>query len=399
METKGNATMRRLGRVAAAVGVWALSLTVGCGNFWVYPGSLNNSSSSTGDYVYVANAPANGSTPTLAGFSVGTGTLTAVSGSPYSLTFVPTAVAVNPANTMVFVAGTNGIYGFVNSYSIGTGGALTLLKSNNLGSASMVSIDVSPDGSWLLGLDANGFLVNQAIVDEYQIESSGQLQQGSGVSYTFPTGAPAIVPKAIKISPENGQYVYVAVGTAGDLVFSFTTSSGAFGSSVGTLSTGATTLSDNGLAVSSSGSVLYIARSNGQSAGTVSAYSVGSGLAPVFVAQGTTGVQPGAVALDKAGTDLYVANRTDVTNGTISGFSVGGNGAPTALSPATYSSGLGVFPVALAVDNGGKYLLAVANDGSPDLAMYSESSGQLSFVASVATATDPAGAVAIAATH
>ncbi len=391
--------MRRLGRVAAAVGVWALSLTVGCGNFWVYPGSLNNSSSSTGDYVYVANAPANGSTPTLAGFSVGTGTLTAVSGSPYSLTFVPTAVAVNPANTMVFVAGTNGIYGFVNSYSIGTGGALTLLKSNNLGSASMVSIDVSPDGSWLLGLDANGFLVNQAIVDEYQIESSGQLQQGSGVSYTFPTGAPAIVPKAIKISPENGQYVYVAVGTAGDLVFSFTTSSGAFGSSVGTLSTGATTLSDNGLAVSSSGSVLYIARSNGQSAGTVSAYSVGSGLAPVFVAQGTTGVQPGAVALDKAGTDLYVANRTDVTNGTISGFSVGGNGAPTALSPATYSSGLGVFPVALAVDNGGKYLLAVANDGSPDLAMYSESSGQLSFVASVATATDPAGAVAIAATH
>jgi 6-phosphogluconolactonase (cycloisomerase 2 family) len=391
--------MRRLGQVAAAMGIWALSLAIGCGNFWVYPGSLNNSTGSTGDYVYVANAPTNGSTPTLAGFAVGTGTLTAVSGSPYSLGFVPTAVAVNPANSMVFVAGTNGIYGFVNSYSIGTGGALTLLMSNNLGSASMVSIDVSPDGKWLLGLDANGFLVNQAIVDEYQILSSGQVQQGSGVSYTFPTGAPAIVPKAIKISPENGQYVYVAVGTAGDLVFSFTTSSGAFGTSVGTLSTGSSTLSANALAVNSSGSVLYIARSNGQSAGAVSAYSVGSGLAPSFVAQGTTGVQPSAVALNKAGTDLYVANRTDLTNGTISGFSVASNGAPTALSPATYSSGLGLFPVALAVDNSGNYLLAVANDGGPDLTMYSYSSGQLSFVASTATATDPAGAVAIAATH
>ena len=391
--------MRRLGQVAAAMGIWALSLTIGCGNFWVYPGSLNNSTSSTGDYVYVANAPTNGKTPTLAGFSVGTGTLTAVSGSPDSLAFVPTAVAVNPANTMVFVAGTDGLYGWVNSYSIGTGGVLTLLMNNNLGSASMVSIDVTPDGKWLLGLDANGSLVNQAIVDQYQILSSGQLQQGTAVSYTFPTGSPAIVPKAIKISPNNGQYVYVAVGTAGDLVFSFTTSSGAFGTSVGTLSTGSSTLSDNGLAVNSSGSVLYIARSNGQSAGVVLAYSVGSGLAPSFVAQGTTGVQPSAVALNKAGTDLYVANRTDLTNGTISGFSVASNGAPTALSPATYSSGLGLFPVALAVDNSGNYLLAIANDGGPDLTMYSYSSGQLSFVASTATATDPAGAVAIAATH
>jgi 6-phosphogluconolactonase (cycloisomerase 2 family) len=391
--------MRRLGQVAAAMGIWALSLTIGCGNFWVYPGSLNNSTSSTGDYVYVANAPTNGKTPTLAGFVVGTGTLTAVSGSPDSLAFVPTAVAVNPANTMVFVAGTDGLYGWVNSYSIGTGGVLTLLMNNNLGSASMVSIDVTPDGKWLLGLDANGSLVNQAIVDQYQILSSGQLQQGTAVSYTFPTGSPAIVPKAIKISPNNGQYVYVAVGTAGDLVFSFTTSSGAFGTSVGTLSTGSSTLSDNGLAVNSSGSVLYIARSNGQSAGVVLAYSVGSGLASSFVAQATTGVQPGAVSLNKAGTDLYVANRTDLTNGTISGFSVASNGAPTALSPATYSSGLGLFPVALAVDNSGNYLLAVANDGSPDLTMYSYSSGQLSFVASTATATDPAGAVAIAATH
>jgi 6-phosphogluconolactonase (cycloisomerase 2 family) len=391
--------MRRLGQVAAAMGIWALSLTIGCGNFWVYPGSLNNSTSSTGDYVYVANAPTNGKTPTLAGFVVGTGTLTAVSGSPDSLAFVPTAVAVNPANTMVFVAGTDGLYGWVNSYSIGTGGVLTLLMNNNLGSASMVSIDVTPDGKWLLGLDANGSLVNQAIVDQYQILSSGQLQQGTAVSYTFPTGSPAIVPKAIKISPNNGQYVYVAVGTAGDVVFSFTTSSGAFGTSVGTLSTGSSTLSDNGLAVNSSGSVLYIARSNGQSAGVVLAYSVGSGLASSFVAQATTGVQPGAVSLNKAGTDLYVANRTDLTNGTISGFSVASNGAPTALSPATYSSGLGLFPVALAVDNSGNYLLAVANDGSPDLTMYSYSSGQLSFVASTATATDPAGAVAIAATH
>src|SRR5579863_8497362 len=96
-------------RVAATLGIWALFSTTGCGTFFVYPGNLPGGSSSTGDYVYVANA----TTSTLAGFSVGTGKLTAVSGSPYTLGFVPTAVAVNPANSIVFVAGTNGLYGFI----------------------------------------------------------------------------------------------------------------------------------------------------------------------------------------------------------------------------------------------------------------------------------------------
>ena len=130
--------MRRwVGQVAAVLGVWALGWTTGCGTFFVYPGSLpGGGGSSTGDYVYVANA----ATGTLVGFSVGTGKLTAVSGSPQSLGFVPTAVAVNPANTIVFVAGNSGINGFINLYSIGSGGALSLLNSNNIGVADEVSI-------------------------------------------------------------------------------------------------------------------------------------------------------------------------------------------------------------------------------------------------------------------
>jgi len=53
----------------------------------------------------------------------------------------------------------------------------------------------------------------------------------------------------------------------------------------------------------------------------------------------------------------------------------------------------------MAVDNSGNYLLSVSKVGNPDLAMYSYSSGQLTFSTSTATGTDPAGATALATTH
>ena len=378
-------------RGAAALGIWTLMLTVGCGTFFVYPGNLPSSSSSTGDYVYVANA----TTSTLAGFSVGTGKLTTVSGSPYALGFVPTAVVVNPANTIVFVAGTNGIFGYINAYSIGSGGALTLLHSNNLGSGSEVSIDVSPDGNWLVGLDANGPALGEAIVDKYQITAStGQLTLATGGSYTFPTGTATIVPSGIKFAP-NGNYVFAAVGTAGDLEFTFNTSSGALASNQKIVL--ASGVSDNALTVSPSSSYLYIARSG--TGGGVGVYAIGSNgvLTPVSGSPFSAGSQPFSVVVNSAGTNVYVANQIDST---ISGFSVASSGALTFLSGSPYTSGSQVD--GLAIDNSKNYLLATARSGSPDLTMYSFDSaaaGKLDSSTSAQTGNDPAGAVAIAATH
>lgn len=382
--------MGRFRRAAAAIGIWALSLATGCGNFWVYPGSSGNGSNK-GDYVYVAN----GNAGTLAGYVVGSGTLTAISGSPYTLGFVPTSVVVNPANTIVFVAGTNGTYGFINAYSIGTGGALTLLMSNNLGSAGEVSIDVSPDGKWLVGLDSAGALINEVILDEYQINTStGQLtlQTNTGGVYTYSgSSIPTIVAQQIKFAP-NGNYVFVAAGTAGDVAFPF--SSGTFSTpQVLNFGKGAT-ISENALAVSSGSSYLYMARSG--TGGGLAVYTIGSGgsLTAVTGSPFTSGSQPSSVVVNKAGTDIYVANQVA---GTISEYSVGSSGAVAALNPASVSTTSA--PWALAVDNSGSYLLAVSKAGSPDLAMYSYSSGQLVFATSTATGTDPTGAVALAATH
>src|ERR1035441_8026525 len=97
------------GRVVSAAAVAILFLTTGCAGFFVYPGSLPGGGSGTGtgtEFVYVINQNAtNQNAGTLVGYSIGTNTLTAVTGSPQNLSFTPTAIAVNRANTMVFVVG------------------------------------------------------------------------------------------------------------------------------------------------------------------------------------------------------------------------------------------------------------------------------------------------------
>jgi 6-phosphogluconolactonase len=392
---------RWAGQAAAAIGIWALFLTTGCGTFFVYPGSLagGGSGSSTGDYVYVANTGTGTNNGTLAGFSVGTGTLTAVSGSPYSLGFVPTAVAVNPANTLVFVAGNNGVSGFINVYSIGAGGALSLLLSNPIDTFSEASIDVSPDGQWLLGVDENPSVIalSQAVVDEYKINSStGKLTLGSGGSFTYTVApVPTVVPRAIKFAP-NGAYVFVAVGTAGDVEFTFNTNSGALASSQKiTLGSGT---SDNALAVNLVNNILYLYIAESGASNGLAAYSVDSGsgvLSPVGGSPFITNLShPFSVVVNKAGTAVYVANQLD---GSISGYSISSTGAVAPLSPATFTTPSA--PWALAIDNSGKYLLSASNAGNPDLTMYSYDSttvGKLDVATEIAAGSGP---VAIATTH
>jgi 6-phosphogluconolactonase (cycloisomerase 2 family) len=403
--------MQWVGRVASAMAVAALSFTTGCAGFFVYPGSLNGGggSTSSGDYVYVANQ----STDSLAGFSVSSGTLTAVSGSPFNLGFSPTSVVVNPANTIVFVSGVSGLYGIINSYSIGTGGTLSLLASNTLGSADEVSMVVSPDGQWLVGLDANGPALNEAIVDVYEINATtGQLTAltaSEAVQVSLSSGQ-TIVPLGIAFGPSAGTntwYLFAALGTAGDLEFTFTSSTSSntptysFGNSIAQLRTGSATVSDNALAVSPNGSYLFIAQS-GTSSG-VAVYTIGSGgaLTSVTGSPFAAGNDPFSVVVNSAGTDVYVANQVD---GSISGFSVGSGGVLTAIGGSPFSShlGTGTLPRALAIDNSKDYLLSANNGGDPDLAMFSfdqGTPGALVYSTSTATGTDPTAPVAIATTH
>jgi 6-phosphogluconolactonase (cycloisomerase 2 family) len=281
----------------------ALTALTGCGDFFVKPTS-GGGGGTTSNRVYVANS----ATSTIAGFTIGTATLTAVPNSPLALGYAPTAAVVTPA---------------------------------------------------------------------YSVQNA------------------AVAPKAIRVAP-NGALVFAALGSGGDIVFTLNTTSGALVNSQ-TLAPTSTTTSDNGLAIDSTTSHLYIARSG--TSGGVAVYTIGSGgvLNSVNGSPFAAGAQTMSVVLDTTGKYVYAANRGD---NTISGYSIGTSSTLSALSGSPYASGSQV--TSLGVDKSGKYLLAAAFGGSPDLSMYSFDTavpGKLNLATSTATGTGSTGATAVALTH
>ncbi|SFS17417.1 6-phosphogluconolactonase, cycloisomerase 2 family [Granulicella pectinivorans] len=368
-------------RLALCAAIPALS---GCGNFFVYPGTGGGSGSgSTTSYAYVANA----TTTNLAAFALNSGKLVSVSGSPYSLGISPTSLVVTPANTYLYVGTAVALYGFsINT----TTGQLTALNSGQaLASVNVVSLDVSPDGNWLLALDASG-----VTVDEYAINTStGLLNAATGATYSI-TGNGVSAPRAIKFAP-SGAFVFAALGTGGDAVFNFNTSTGAL--TYNTSLAGSTTSSDNALTVDSTSTHLYIARS-GTGAG-VTAYTISSNgaLNSVSGSPFAAGGGPYSVVIDATGDYLYAGNRTD---GTISGYTIATSGALTPISGSPFASGVNVN--SLGRDSLGKYIVAASLGGSSDLTMYSfdaTTAGKLNVASTATTGTDPTGAIAVAMTH
>jgi 6-phosphogluconolactonase len=401
-----------LRRWAVVVVAGVLQVLAGCSGFFVPEntggGGGTGGGGATGNSVYVANSARN----SLDGYSVipavaavaATATtpavpatpaaLTPITGLPTALGYQPVAMAVTPTNTFLYVSSLSGIY----VYAINSNGTLTASTVNPIPAGVYApSIAISPDGQWLIALDGTTQQLDIFLINP----STGGLTS----STTTPTAVYSIragtwSPTTVRISP-NGLWIFAALGTGGDAVFSFNTSTGAAVSST-ILNVPTTTTSDFGLAVDSKSAYLYIARSGTQ--GGVAVYSIGSNgvLNPVSGSPFAAGSGTYDVELDSTGTYVYAANRTD---GTISGFTIV-PGTTTAglkltpLSSSPYASGIGVQ--SLGLDKTGGYVLAAAVGGSPDLTMYQFDTtvpGQLDPVATEATDTDPAGASAVVLTH
>jgi 6-phosphogluconolactonase len=364
----------------APVLLMLLLVLIGCGDFFI--DESHGGGASTGNHVYIANS----STNTIAGYTISSGKLTAVSGSPLSVGYSPTALAVTPSNTFLYVAGPGAIY----VYTINSDGSL---KASSSGAAvaivNVASIDVSPDGKWLFGLDNT-----QTTLDQFQINTStGGLTSVAATPYSVSNAV--VVPKMVRVAP-TGNYVFVALGTGGDVVFTLNTTTGAVAASQ-QLSLGSAQTSDNALAIDSTASRLYIARSGLN--GGLAVYNIGTAgaLTSVTGSPFGTGAQPSAVQIDRSGKYVYVANRADAT---ITGYAIGSSGSLITLSGSPYPSGTQV--ISLGADKSSTYILAGALGGSPDLSMYSidtANPGKLILVTSTATGTDPAGVSEIALTH
>jgi 6-phosphogluconolactonase len=370
--------------------VWALlgaaTLATGCGGgFFIDTNGTTTTTSSSGDYVYVVNQTTN----TLSEFVVGNATLTAITGSPISLTsgLAAASVAVTRPNTFVYVGGN----GAISCYSVGSSGALSAVTGGGAGAtANFVSLETSPDGKWLLALDSTTQTVYVYAINT----STGALILNATTTFAAP-GAGTAAQRSIRISP-SAAFVAIALGPAGDVVFTFNTTTGVLTQSA-TISL-ASGFSDNAVQFDSTSSKLYVAR-GGPTTGTagVSTYSVSSsGALTQTQALIASGNAPFALLLDSAGSYLYAANRSDAT---VSGYSTSG-GTLAALPSSPYPSGTSV--IALAEDNSKKYLIAAASGGSPDLTLYgfdALTAGKLNAVATSASGSDPAGSVALATTH
>jgi 6-phosphogluconolactonase (cycloisomerase 2 family) len=378
MSERRAAGARRLAWTIFAVAAMALT---GCDGFFVPVNPVPPVT--TGNYVYVANSATN----SLNGFAVGTGTLTAVPGSPVALQYAPVAMAISRDNRFLYVSSA----GSINVYGIGSDGSLTATTGTGVTAIGVASMDVSPDGQWLLALGGTSLL---AQVNVYQRNTSTGALTLTSTGQTSVANA-VIVPRMLRISP-NGTLVFAALGTGGDAVFSFDTATGALGQSPKILTVSATT-SDNGLAVDNATANLYIARSG--TGGGVRVFKIGTDGSLTEIARSpfASGGQAYTVVLDSTGKYAYAANRL---NGTIYGYAVGTGGGLTALDGSPYGSGLQVS--SLDIDSTGVYLLAAAFGGTPDLSMYSidtTTPGKLIPATSASMGTDPAGSVFVVATH
>lgn len=374
----GTGSVRWAAGVVLLIGTYSLS---GCSGFFVPPTSTGGGTGGgavtpvqSGDWAYIVNSIA----MTVSEYAIGSGTLTSLTGSPLSLAYVPTAAVVARSNKFLYVSGPGAIY----LYTIASDGSLSASTSGaGVAIATVLSLAVSPDGQWLFGLDAT-----TQVLDEWAINATtGALTSQAGATYTVTSGV--VQPRSVKVAP-SGAYVFAALGTGGEVVFTLNTTTGVVASSQ-TLGTGSTQTSDNAVLVNTASSILYVARSGTN--GGVAAFAIGNAgvLNSLTGSPFAAGLGTYDLAFDGTGNYLYAANRSA---GTISGYTVGGTGGLTALSGSPYAAGSLVS--SLRADSTGKYFVAANFGGTPDIALYSVSAATASAGALVSAATVPSGTTA-----
>lgn len=382
-------------RVLAAGIAAAMVMLTGCGAFFVCQkascpatSSTSSTSSTVKNYAYVSNSASGANY--INGYSLAGATLTtSTTGSPYSLGYTPIAMAVNPANTFLYAAvdaalsssiGNVGIY----AYAIGTGGALTIANNGTpvAAASNYTAIGISSDGNWLFALDTLGVLY------EYGINAStGALTAQNSIGVIGSNGGTAL---AVQVAP-SGNFVVATLGTGGDVICPFNTTSGALTTTCTQISL-ASGVGDYAVTVDANNDI-YFARTTGLAVYTAtSAGAVGAG---TLYAAGTG---PHSVAV--LGTaNVYVGNQNlaNSNGGTISGYTETTGPVLTAFSstlagPNAVSS--------LSVDKSGTYLLAAGYNAATGLQLYTVgSNGALTATGSAATGTTTTVPVVMALTH
>jgi 6-phosphogluconolactonase (cycloisomerase 2 family) len=383
----------------------AMLLLTGCKGFWNVPNSggctSNCTTLSTGVF-YVLNA--NAGKYAIAGNSIVSGTLTTLSGSPYSLPSGPYSIAIAPNKSFLYVSTQTGIF----LYSIGSGGALTLTSATAFFSDfAAYTMQVDATNSWLVEASGSGYLyaipINPA--DGTRSTTSSVQQLPLGVIPTI---------HQLAISPDN-KNIFLAMGTVGTAVIPFTAAPTTGGPLPLAVSTPIAVKASGGAAVSVAvdpiNRLFYIGELLGSSASVntgglrVFSYSSLASGTPVEITGSpfaSSGLTPVSILPIASGAYVYVANSTvsSSTTGNVSGFAVSSSGSTYSVAPLSTTASAGTNPSAMAEDSTGTVVLLVNSGGSPDLNAFTfdaTTSGKLDSAFTSATGIDPVGATAIAA--
>jgi len=370
-------------RVSAIVlGMGMLALLSGCKDF--FTAIINNPSGGSSSFVYVTNVASSGSGGTLTEYSLTSGVLATLSGSPITLPATPTSIVVAPNNAFLYVGTNLGVY----LYTIGSNGGLTEGNNNTIvyqGPTQPISLAVDSTNSWLIIANKGS-----SELDALPISAT------TGVP-TTPTPASvtlsAATPTQLAIAPANNN-VFVAMASGGTAALSFTATkaSNPLGTPI-TISRLKNTSSANAVAVDTTSAYLMIAESDtASSLRLISVSSLNKDVADYPVGNGPISILP-----DLSGAYVYVANSTD---GTISGFSFSA-GALTALANSPFATEK--LPQTLVEDSTKTYLMDVGFGANPNLWLYSfdgTSLGTLDVKTTTSTGTaSPSLANALAVTH
>jgi len=341
----------------------------------------------------------NQTTQQVAAFNVSSSSLNTIGALSLPGGQAPIAIAVEPNGQFLYVSTLTGIY----LYTIdSTTGALTLGNGGNpISSDPATTMQVDATSSWLV--DAVSGTTNLFAIAINP--TTGQLATSGETEQSLASGLPTATPTQLAISPTDSSsctncYVFVGLGTDGTAVIPFNPGSANPFGTLARINTRNSGGADNAVAVDPGNLLLYVGETvsvSGSQTGGVRAFTIGSSAITEVSGSpyATGGTGPSAIVPTSDGGYLYVANRAVAgsSTGNISSYSVTSTGLTFIATATAGPTGL----LSLAEDSTGGYLLATDSAGNPDLEVYTMSSGTLTSVLSVATGTDPVGAVAIAA--
>ena len=363
------------------IGKWAVlllaatSLLAGCSGFWQAPstggGGTTPTTLSSGNF-YILNKGA--TTSAIYGFSIVSGVLTPLSGSPYPVTGQAFAMAMDSTGSYLYVSSTGGIYLYTISSSTGALTQSSLISSDITGTA----LAVGAAGNWLLEASDEG------AINAIPLTASGTVDTTSGRNLQTVALAGTQVQQMALSTNTPLAVLSVALGSAGTQIFPFTSSatSNPIGTTPSTIKvTTASAGASVAVAVDPQNRLMYVGEtsafpSSSSSSGGLRAFSITTTSNSVTLTElagspyvsGGTG--PHAITPITSGDFVYVGSWQGTSAGLVTPFQITTSGSTFSLTAQTSTTPTGDEPFAMAEDSLSHFILAVNYLGSPTFDAY-----------------------------